>query len=207
MISPMSKDIIERIRRLQHEMPLLKDLPTPVHQPEMLLIGCVDARLNPKNDIGIPDGKALIHRNIAALVRSRPAPGDHEGSSVAASLEFAIHVMKVKHIVVMGHTDCGGIRACLEANHTHDTDHIRKYLLPLAAVREEIVTGGGDLAAQAQAMEEAAVRQSIKNLKGYDAVANALAEHRVALHGWIINTATKRIAEMNPVTGKFSPMK
>jgi len=202
----MKNDVISRIRRLQSDLPLLKDLAPAPHKPEMLLIGCVDARLNPKIDIGIPDGKALIHRNIAALVRSKPNPADNEGSSVAASLEFAINVMKVKHIVVMGHTDCGGIMACLHGAHDDHMQHIRRYLAPLDKAREEVLAQGGDIEAQALAMEEAAIRQSIANLKTYDLVQSALKEKRVELHGWLINTATKRIAEMDLSTGKFNPM-
>lgn len=202
----MTTDIIEFIRQQQAQTEFVENMLPPVHMPDMLLIGCIDARLNPKTDIGIPNGSTLIHRNIAALVRSKPAPSDDEGSSVAASLEFAINVMHVKHIVVMGHTDCGGIRACLEDNHTHDTQNIRRYLMPLAAARAEVVAQGGNIAAQARAMEEAAVRQSVANLMGYDVVIQALKDGKVDIHGWVINTGNKRIREMDMATGTFSPM-
>lgn len=199
----MQEDIIDLIRAQQASLSL-EDRKPPEHKPQMLLIGCVDARLNPKIDIGIPDGGAIIHRNIAAMVRSRPDPGDIAGTGVAASLEFAINVMNVKHIVVMGHTDCGGIRACLEDNHTHDTQSIRKYLTPLEPVRDDVVAHGGDITAQARAMEQAAVRQSVDNLMTYEVVQEALGDGRVDIHGWVINTATKRIMALDIKTGVFS---
>ena len=198
-------DIIDIIRAQQAGIPA-GHVPPPNHEPEMLLIGCIDARLNIKSDIGIPDGKALIHRNIAALVRGKPSPDDKEGSSVAASVQFAINIMRVKHIVVMGHTDCGGIRACLDGNHTHDTDHIRHYLAGLDPTREAVIAQGGNTQAQARAMEEAAVRQSVANLHTYDVVEQALADGRVDLHGWVIDTGTRRICEMDLQTGRFQPM-
>ncbi len=201
----MTEDIIELIRAQQAHLPT-DDRNPPEHKPQMLLIGCVDARLNPKIDMGIPDGEAIIHRNIAAMVRSRPDPGDIAGTGVAASLEFAINVMEVKHIVVMGHTDCGGIRACLEDNHTHDTQNIRKYLTPLEPVRDDVVAHGGDMKAQARAMEQAAVRQSVENLMTYEVVSDALADGRVDIHGWVINTATKRIMALDLKTGNFAPL-
>jgi len=201
----MKDDIIDMIRAQQSQLPA-EDLPPPKHTPDMLLIGCVDARLNPKTDIGIANGRAIIHRNIAALVRSKPAPDDIAGTSVAASLEFAINVMCVKHIVVMGHTDCGGIRACLEDNHTHDTQELRKYLTPLQKVRQAVIARGGDMNEQARAMEQAAVRQSVCNLLEYEVVQEALAAGRVDIHGWVINTGTKRIKEMNLETGEFTLM-
>ncbi len=203
---PSDMDTIEHIRQQQKGLTSPETLTPPRHEPDTLLIGCIDARLKPNLDIGIPEGKALIHRNVAALVRGAPDPSDDAGSSVWASVEFAINVMHVKHIVVMGHTDCGGIRACLEGNHTHDTQGIRKYLKPLEGAREDVVARGGDTVAQARAMEQAAVRQSINNLLSYEVVSKAVADGKVDLHGWVINTGTKRISELDLRTGRFSPM-
>lgn len=180
----------------------------PAHNPDVLLIGCIDARLNPKDDIGIPDGKALIHRNIAALV---PANDENNSTtqrlSVAATLEFAIKKMHIKKIVVMGHTHCGGIMACVAEDHKDD-DHIREYLKPLEAVRLEAVDKGETLEQQARDMEKAAVLQSLENLKSYELVREALSANppTVALGGWIIDTHTKLIWELNQQTGSFSPM-
>jgi len=194
--------VIETIRNKQKSVPVIDAVPLP-HRPEMLLIGCVDARLNIE-DIGIPYGKAIIYRNIAALVAGI---GRRSGDrlSEAAALEFAVNVMKVRDIVVMGHTDCGGIQACLHGA-PGDTGHIHKYLEPLEGVRTEVVKRGGNIEAQARAMEEAAVRQSVMNLMSYPAVATAVKAGRLTLHGWVINTASRRISEMNPATGKFAVM-
>src|SRR2546423_1266076 len=123
---PMTSTL-SRIRRAQREAPLLENLQPPPHEPEMLLIGCIDARLN-ITDIGIPYGRALVFRDVAALVAGMSGDGDAEHLSEAAVLEFAVNVMRVKDIVVMGHTDCGGIRACLYGDITPDTQHIHKYL-------------------------------------------------------------------------------
>jgi len=199
----MTSPTLQRIRDAQLQYSLLpEDTPPPAHQPDMLLIGCVDARLNIKNDLEIPDGRAIIYRNIAALVA-----GESEGNeriSEAATLEFAVEVMKVKDIVVMGHTDCGGIRACL--HQLPGVEHMHQYLAPLDGVRLEVVGKGGNLTAQARAMEEAAVRESVANLMTYDVVKRAVKEGRLDVHGWVVNTATKQIREMDLKTGVFAPM-
>jgi carbonic anhydrase len=105
----------------------------PEHCPEMLLIGCVDARKDPTSDLGIARGRALILRNIAALIRGASvAPEQRE--TEAAALEFAVKVMKVKHIVVMGHTDCGGIRASLL---DVELSSIKTYLSPLTDLKKQ----------------------------------------------------------------------
>jgi carbonic anhydrase len=198
----MDSEPIRRIRALQNQITLPDDTPPPEHRPVMLLMGCIDARLNIK-DIGLKDGEALIHRNIAALVAGTKGEHDPEHVSEAAVLEFAIDVMKVKEIVVMGHTDCGGINACL---HGTAKEHIRQYLSPLNESRDEVKQRGGDITKQARAMEEAAVRQSVTNLMSYDVVKRAVSEGRLKLHGWVINTGTGRISEMDMATGRFSPM-
>ena len=199
----MTKDVIETIRKQQTDLPLLANAEPPRHEPEMLLIGCVDARLNIMSDIGIPNGKAIVFRDIAALVAGTKGDDDPEHLAEAAVLEFAINVMKVKHVVVMGHTDCGGIRACLEASDDPAISHIHKYLAPLADVREQVVSQGGDTVSQARAMEQAAVRQSVTNLRTYEVVQKAEAAGKIKLHGWVVNTATKMISEMEPETGEF----
>ena len=192
---------ISRIKKTQERLAARRegqgamDVP-PKHEPEILLIGCVDARLDIIGDLGIPKGKALVYRNIAALVQGRSDdPNDLSHMSETAALEFAINVMRVKDVVVMGHTDCGGIRASLTSA-VEEHKAIHKYLSSLDPVRDEILAQGGDVDAQARAMEKAAVRQSIENLKSYYVVQDALKESRIQLHGWVINTGTGEINEV-----------
>lgn len=196
--------VIAQIRARQANLEAPPDLLPPAHQPEMLFIGCIDARLNITSDIGIPYGAALVYRNIAALVAGTHGDDDPTHVGEAATLEFAINVMGVTDIVVMGHTDCGGIRACLHG--APGMHHVMQYLAPLSDVRSEVRARGGDVAMLARRMELAAVRQSVANLKSYRAVADAVASGRLSLHGWVINTATKRIFEMDHATGAFHLM-
>ncbi|MGE0755138.1 MAG: carbonic anhydrase [Alphaproteobacteria bacterium] len=195
-------DVIEYIRRHQLELDIPDDTVLPTHEPEMLLIGCVDARLDIIDDIGIPKGKALVMRNIAALVA-----GSHEEAQdrpiEAATLEFAVDVMKVKYIAVMGHTDCGGIRARLSGL---EMPNIQRYLGPLETVHRQIKERGGSLQKQATEMEQAAVRLSLKNLRTYESVRKAEKAGRLKLHGWVICTATQQLMVLNEQTGTFSPM-
>jgi carbonic anhydrase len=195
-------DIIEQIRKKQQSLIVPKDAAFPPHEPEMLLIGCVDARLDIIDDVGIPKGKALVMRNIAALVA-----GAHEESAErpieAATLEFAVNVMKVKHIAVMGHTDCGGIRAQLEGL---DIPQMKRYLDPLEIVHRQVMERGGNKEKQAREMEQAAVRLSLKNLRTYVSVREAERAGRLAIHGWVSDVATQRLFVLDEKSGTFSPM-
>jgi carbonic anhydrase len=112
--------------------------------------------------------------------------------------------MKVKHIAVMGHTDCGGIRACLEQpSHLHD---VTRYLEPLEDVHRKVAKEGGDMQTQARKMEQEAVRQSIRNLRRYKVVADAERAGLVALHGWMVDVGTQLLSVMDRETGEFRPM-
>jgi carbonic anhydrase len=202
----MPQDVIDLIRARQNLLLVPKSDEPPVHNPQILLIGCVDARISIHKDLGFPDGSALIFRNIAALVSGKNEGEESEHVSEAAVLEFAIEVMKVKHVVVMGHTDCGGIKACLTDALPQESP-IRAYLRPLTNVREAVVEQGGDLRAQASAMEQAAVRNSVTNLMTYPVVEKAVKDSRIDIHGWVINTGTKVIAEMDGKSGQFYSMR
>jgi carbonic anhydrase len=196
-------DIIEAIHKKQQSLRIDADAGFPPHEPEMLLIGCVDARLDIIDDVGIPKGKALVMRNIAALVA-----GAHEESAErpieAATLEFAVTVMKVKHIAVMGHTDCGGIRAQLEGL---DIPQMKKYLDPLEMVHRQVQERGGNKQKQAREMEQAAVRLSLKNLRTYASVKEAERAGRLQIHGWVIDVATQQLFVLDEKSGTFAPMK
>lgn len=190
----------------------------PKHNPEMLFIGCVDARLDPVQDLGIDKGKALITRSIAALIPPhRTLDGEvlPEASSVAATLEFFIKNFPspedgVKHIVVAGHTDCGGLKACKNGCGT-EYEHLPNYIHLLDEVRETVMAKakaeGWNDEEILQELERESVRHSIGNLMHYPVVAEAVENGTVQLHGWVLDTATKRIHEMHPETQKFQPMR
>lgn len=155
----------------------------PEHKPEMLLIGCVDARKDPIQDLGIEKGQALILRNIAALIRGTSVKAEQRETE-AAALEFAVKVMKVKHIAVMGHTHCGGIRAALLGI---DLEDIKNYLSPLDEIRKEVRDSGKTVEEQSRILEKEAVKMSTKNLLSYDYIAEAVAKGELEIHGWVLD--------------------
>ncbi len=164
----------------------------PEHKPEMLLIGCVDARKDPAKDLGIERGKALIFRNIAALIRGTSViPEQRETES--AALEFAIKVMKVKHVAVMGHTDCGGIRAALMGI---DLPAVKKYLSPLNNIKAEIEKMDISLKEKTDLLEYEAVKMSVQNLRSYEYIKDAEDKDELSLHGWVIDISNGKLTEV-----------
>lgn len=210
-------NILDKIRLRQELTIGPAHVAPPEHRPEILYIGCVDARLDPIDDIGIDKGAALIFRNIGALVVKHDASGDSilSNTSLGAVLEFFLNHIpatsgKAKHIIISGHTDCGGLQAC-QYNVCSEHD----YYLPLyletlkdvcTRVMDEAKAKQWNDAETVHALEKESVRQSVANLRTYPVVQQAMDEGRLEIHGWIIDTATQRIAEMNPETLVFEPM-
>ncbi len=211
--------IMDKIR-LRQELGVWPSAATPPeHRPEILYIGCVDARLDPIDDIGIDKGKALIFRNIGALVRRNESATSADSvppsASIGAVLEFFLNHIpaapaQVKHIIISGHTDCGGLQAC-QHNACGEHDHyLPLYLDSLKSVRAKVMAEakikGWNDADILHALEKESVRQSVANLLTYPVVQRALDDGLLEIHGWVIDTATQRIAEMNPATLEFEPM-
>ena len=198
----------------------------PAHEPEILLLGCVDARIRPI-DLGIPEGKALIERKIAALI---PPPGGKDSESMEALLEFAIKGKRVKDIVVMGHTDCGGVKGCLcgtcgfhSDGTAYEMNALDKYLEQLhparERVREKFLTpderkvlddpihpGRDKLNAKLQPeLERETVRESYANLIKYDVVKQAVEAGTLKIHGWMVHTDSLYLDELKP-DQSFQPL-
>jgi carbonic anhydrase len=221
-------NIIDKIRQRQVSAASPEGRTPPRHAPKMLYIGCVDARLDPIDDIGIEKGAALILRNIGALV---PKDERVEGSpdrdailasgqipqnvGIGAALEFFLNHLpptpdQPKHIVISGHTDCGGLKATQRGEFGENDHHLALYLEGLRDARARVVAEaraknwGPDRVLRA--LEEASVRQSVANLSTYSVVRHFVAAGKLQVHGWIINTATQLISELNPETSEFELM-
>jgi carbonic anhydrase len=200
--------IMDNIRRRQALALRSSSLAPPSHRPVMLYFGCVDARLDPVSDIGIEQGSALIFRNIGALVL-------RENASMGAVLEYFLHYLpqndsRVKHIVVAGHTDCGGLKTCQQGCRDPHDFFLPQYLESLSPVRARVMeaakTHKWNDEQTLHALEKESVRNSLGNLMDYSVVTQAVNEGWLELHGWVIDTATKSINEMNPKTREFERM-
>ncbi|NBO17789.1 MAG: hypothetical protein EBV03_00900 [Proteobacteria bacterium] len=222
------EDILDHVRRHQELLAGRPRPQLPQHQPEMLYIGCVDARLDPIADIGIEKGKALILRNIAALVPKGHDSGTSmelhaaiasgeipQNASIGAVLEFFLNHIpqkpgKIKHIVVSGHTDCGGLKTCQQGHFAESDHYLPQYLGTLKEVMAQVMLKAKSLLwgkdQELHGLEEESVRQSVANLRTYPAVREAMEKGTLQVHGWVIDTATQRVNELNADTQQFEPM-
>src|ERR1700755_1803998 len=99
-------------QRLPTEQTRYRDLSVKGQSPEVMVIGCCDSRVSPEVIFDVGPGELFVVRNIANLVPVYQPDGNAHG--VSAALEYAGSVLRVKHIVVLGHAQCGGLRAVLD---------------------------------------------------------------------------------------------
>ena len=176
--------------------------------PEVMIIACCDSRSGPETIFNAAPGELFVVRNVANLVPPYEPDGAHKSTS--AALEFAVQSLRVRHIVVLGHGRCGGIRAALhpEAEPLSPGDFIGKWMTLLGPAASEIAAGGPLTEAERQtALERVSVRNSVANLRTFPCVSILEDRGRLHLHGAWFDIADGELWTMDPATGDFSPAK
>jgi carbonic anhydrase len=168
--------------------------------PEYLWIGCADSRV-PANDIvGLDPGELFVHRNVANLA----PPQDANYLSV---LQFAVDVLKVKHIMVVGHYGCGGVAAAVDGRRRGLVDH---WLHPIREIyhdhRDELEKHGNQRAMLNRLCELNVVRQ-VRNVASDVFLQEAWARgQEICVHGWVYSLSDGLVNDLNvTVCGPYDP--
>lgn len=176
--------------------------------PEVMVIGCCDSRVSPEVIFDAGPGELFVARNVANLVPPFSPDGGLHGAS--AALEYAVQALRVKHIVVLGHARCGGIRAFADdrIGPLSPGDFIGQWitLLNPAATRAGGRAAGEDLAPYIERLALAGVEQSLINLRTFPCVQALEAKGRLALHGCYFDVATGILMRLDPETRAFRPV-
>ena len=201
-----------RDHRYEPERARYRALAEHGQMPEVMVIACCDSRSAPETIFHAAPGEIFVVRNVANLVPPYEPEGPHQSTS--AALEFAVQSLKVRHIVVLGHGRCGGIRAALhpEAEPLSPGDFIGKWMTLLGPAAREVATctgaGGGQTESERQtALERASIRHSVANLRSFPCVSILEDRGRLHLHGAWFDIADGELWTMDPATGDFSPAK
>lgn len=164
-------------------------------KPEYLWIGCADSRAPADLLTNTKPGEIFVHRNVANLVI-------HTDLNMLSVLQYAVEVLKVKHIMVVGHTNCGGIRAAMG---NKDLGLINKWLRNIKDVyikHETELDGIADDDARAQRLTELNVQEQVRNLAKTSIIQSAWQRDQMPyLHGWVLDLSTgliNTICEIQP---------
>ena len=147
--------------------------------PETMVISCSDSRVDPQTIFGAVPGEMFVLRNIAGLVPPYQPDAGYHGTS--AAIEFGVRVLKVSRLVVLGHAQCGGVRAMALGAPEPARDFVASWV---EIGKPALSADGGDEAARLEKTEAAVVRLSLANLMTFPWVGEAVRRGRLALRGF-----------------------
>lgn len=194
-----------RFRHFAAHQDHYEELATSGQRPEVMVVGCCDSRVDPETIFGAMPGELFTVRNVANLVPPYETTGRYHG--VSAALEYATLNLRVRHIIVMGHAGCGGIRAALEEGAARESEaqFISGWMSILDEARYKVVADLAErpISEQRLALEQSGIVISLANLRTFPYVKDLEARGRVQLHGTHFDIATGRLSVLNPATGEF----
>jgi carbonic anhydrase len=190
-------------QRLLTEQARYRDLSERGQSPEVMVIGCCDSRVSPEVIFDAGPGELFVVRNVANLVP--PYAPDGAAHGVSAALEFAVQVLRVKHIVVLGHAQCGGVKALVQDTAPLSPgDFIGKWMSLLATTVEEAPRGDSEaLQDFITRLEKRAVSTSLQNLMTFPCVRILVERGKLNLHGAYFGIARGSLAVLNQANGQF----
>ncbi len=178
-------------------------------RPRGMIISCCDSRVHVSSLFGAEAGEFFIHRNIANIVPPFQPDGNHHGTS--AAIEYAVTVLKVPHLIVIGHSKCGGVAGCHamcsgKAPELEDkSSFVGRWIDTLRPAYERIDTSAPE-DDQLKALEQESVKTSLENLLTFPFVADALKGETLTLHGLWTDIGEGELHQYIPESGAFSPV-
>ena len=191
------------IGRLRHEQDRYRDLAKSGQSPEVMVIGCCDSRVSPEVIFDARPGELFVVRNVANIIP--PYAPDQQAHGVSAALEFGVGALRIKHIVVLGHAQCGGIKAYAEdAEPLSPGDFIGNWMKLVApAAKKAGPRGTLTLADYLTRLEQANVVNGLDNLMTFPRLRKLIERGEVAIHGAYFGVANGQLSARDSTTGKF----
>jgi carbonic anhydrase len=192
--------------RLPIEQNRFRTLSEQGQSPEIMVIGCCDSRVSPEVIFDARPGELFVVRNVANLVP--PYAPDSAQHGVSAALEFGVQALKVKHIVVLAHAQCGGVRAFVEDSEPLSPgDFIGRWMKLLEPAAESLGPRGDlPMAEYVTRLEKASAVQALENLKTFPCVRILHERGKLQLHAAYFGVATGRLWVWNEATRAFGPV-
>jgi len=172
--------------------------------PGTLFVTCADSRIVPDLILQTEPGDLFICRNVGNVI---PRAGEPAGG-VSATVEYAVEALKVRQLIVCGHSDCGVIRALMAPQALDGLASVREWLQhvePAWQYLDEVERNAGELTRHT-ALTHANVLVQLDNLRTHEYIRRALDDGRLQIHGWYYDILSGRIEQYEEVQGKFVPL-
>jgi len=176
--------------------------------PRCMVVSCCDSRVHVTSIFGADQGEFFIHRNIANLIPPHDADGHHHGTS--AAVEYAVQTLKVSHLIVLGHSACGGVQGCYDmcSGKAPELEKHGSYVgrwMDILRPSFEGLPEGND-ADRLRQLEKNSVIVSLDNLMTFPHVNAAVDAGRLSLHGLWTDIGRGGLEEYNSETRVFRPI-
>jgi carbonic anhydrase len=191
-----------RSGRLAAEQSRYRELAERGQKPETMVVGCCDSRVAPEAIFDAGPGELFVVRNVANLVP--PYSPDDAYHGVSAALEYAVEVLRVQHIVVLGHARCGGVQAF--ADDTAAGDFLGNWMSMLAPVAAAIAPRSVAPDNYLTRLEQASMLASLDNLRTFPFIRSRCERGQLTLHGAYFDVSTGELSALDPATGRFGPV-
>lgn len=220
--SPLPNYLVERYKawratRFASDRAWYQNLAESGQRPRAMIVACCDSRVDVHGILGAEPGDLFMVRNVANLCP--PYQPDHEHHGTSAAIEYAVTGLKVAHIVVLGHAQCGGVGAYLERRDSgiegrEESRFIDRWMDILAPGYERLPPcscAGDDAAAteekkeRQRALEQESVVCSLRNLESFPFVREAVATGRLTLHGAWFDITEGELYGFDAASGRFKP--
>ena len=209
-MSSFPEQLTDRFRRFKHRhfvpnADQYEELATYGQSPQVMVISCCDSRVDPETVFSAMPGELFVARNVANLVPPFEKGGLFHG--VSAAIEFAVLNLRVKHIVIMGHSGCGGVKAALDQSAAIQTEaqFISRWMSMLDEARLKVLSAHqmAPKAEQLAALEREGIKTSINNLRTFPFVKEVEDKGRLSLHGAYFDIKSGDLRVLNHSRGEF----
>lgn len=209
MISPIARLIagVRAFRAVYYEQrpERIQTIVENGQKPQVLVIACSDSRVDPAILMNVEPGELFVVRNVANLVPPYEPDNNYHGTS--AALEFAIRDLQVSHVIVLGHSKCGGIQALMKNSDGEPVK--REFIGPWMNIVDRACshcrTEDGKLT-DGTAVEQTAIRISLDNLATFPWIRERLDSGKLKLHGWWFELETGMLWGLDRYAEEFKPL-
>jgi carbonic anhydrase len=202
--------LLEGFKRFRHNIydenrSLFDRLTRQGQTPKTIVVGCCDSRVDPAIVTDCDPGDLFIIRNVANLVPPFETSGNYHGTS--AALEFGVLNLEVENIIVLGHAQCGGIRALMsqaQGAEQHE-GFVPNWMNVASHARNRVLSRMHDepLEKQSRACEQEAILVSLDNLLTFPWILERVAQRKLTLHGWYFDLEQGELLRFNPGSNRF----
>lgn len=207
-LTPLPEFLVNRYRQWKSTTYLensnkFKKLASLGQNPKTMVISCCDSRVHVTSIFGADEGEFFIHRNVANLVPPFSPDGEHHGTS--AAIEYATVELKVRHLIVLGHTGCGGIKSA----HNLFTNNINKnyvFLNKWLSILEPAfnkISKNTISKNQIELLGKESIKNSLNNLFSFPNIKKSIENNTLSIHGLIHDIGSGSLKCLNPLSEEF----